>query len=142
VHMAAAGCDANRSFLSTHDVPCYVVDPYAGIALFDITPQIRQQVQQLGVTEGYVNVLSRHTTTAVAINEYETRLLDDIRQVGALFVVRSPVPTGECLGTCTLTHIVRLHGQTTMTQLPTCVCGGGEGGMVGAKEGGGEIATG
>jgi thiamine phosphate synthase YjbQ (UPF0047 family) len=54
----------------------------AGIALFDITPQIRQRVQQLGVTEGFVNVLSRHTTTAVAINEYETRLLDDIRQVG------------------------------------------------------------
>jgi hypothetical protein len=53
-----------------------------GIALFDITPQIRQRVQQLGVTEGFVNVLSRHTTTAVAINEYETRLLDDIRQVG------------------------------------------------------------
>jgi thiamine phosphate synthase YjbQ (UPF0047 family) len=53
----------------------------AGIALFDITPQIREQVQQLGVKEGFVNVLSRHTTTAVAINEYETRLLDDIRQV-------------------------------------------------------------
>ncbi len=28
-----------------------------------------------------VNVLSRHTTTAVVINEYETRLLDDCRQV-------------------------------------------------------------
>lgn len=53
----------------------------AGTALFDITPHIRQLVQQLGVTEGFVNVLSRHTTTAVAINEYETRLLDDIRQV-------------------------------------------------------------
>eukprot|EP00878_Enallax_costatus_P012807 GHUV01013374.1.p1 GENE.GHUV01013374.1~~GHUV01013374.1.p1 ORF type:complete len:137 (+),score=15.44 GHUV01013374.1:111-521(+) len=56
------------------------VETKPGIALFDITPQIRQQVQQLGVTEGFVNVLSRHTTTAVAINEYETRLLDDIRQ--------------------------------------------------------------
>jgi len=38
-------------------------------------------VQQLGVTEGCVKVLSRHTTTAVTINEHETRLLDDIRQV-------------------------------------------------------------
>lgn len=56
------------------------IETIPGIALFDITPQIRQRVQQLGVTEGFVNVLSRHTTTAVAINEYETRLLDDIRQ--------------------------------------------------------------
>lgn len=56
------------------------IETKPGIALFDITPQIRQRVQQLGVTEGFVNVLSRHTTTAVAINEYETRLLDDIRQ--------------------------------------------------------------
>lgn len=57
----------------THTLP--------GVALFDITPQIRQQVQELGVTEGFVNIISRHTTTAVTINEHETRLLDDIRQV-------------------------------------------------------------
>jgi len=62
-------------------------DACTGIALFDITPQIRQQVQQLGVTEGFVNVLSRHTTTAIAINEYETRLLDDIRQVSSIATV-------------------------------------------------------
>lgn len=30
--------------------------------------------------KGFVNVLSRHTTTAIAINEHEQRLLDDIRQ--------------------------------------------------------------
>lgn len=56
------------------------IETKPGIALFDITPHIRQQVADLGVSEGFVNVLSRHTTTAVAINEYETRLLDDIRQ--------------------------------------------------------------
>lgn len=59
------------------------LDTQLGISLFDITPQIRQRIAELGVTEGCVNVLSRHTTTAIAINEYETRLLDDIRQVSS-----------------------------------------------------------
>jgi thiamine phosphate synthase YjbQ (UPF0047 family) len=47
-------------------------------------PQIRAEVERLGVAEGFVNVLSRHTTTAVTINECEPRLLDDIRQVPLL----------------------------------------------------------
>ncbi|KAI8475458.1 MAG: hypothetical protein J3K34DRAFT_404152 [Monoraphidium minutum] len=51
-----------------------------GVCVHNIMPQIRAEVQRLGVQEGFVNVLSRHTTTAVCINEYETRLLDDIRQ--------------------------------------------------------------
>lgn len=51
-----------------------------GIHIIDITPQIRAEVERLCVCEGFVNVLSRHTTTAVTINECEARLLDDIRQ--------------------------------------------------------------
>lgn len=51
-----------------------------GISLHDITPQIRELIAKEGVLEGYVNVLSRHTTTAVTINENESRLTDDIRQ--------------------------------------------------------------
>lgn len=54
---------------------------YIGIAVFDITPEVRSAVEASGVTEGQVNVLSRHTTTAVTINEAEPRLMDDIRQV-------------------------------------------------------------
>lgn len=30
--------------------------------------------------EGWVNVVSRHTTTAVTLNECESRLMDDVRQ--------------------------------------------------------------
>ncbi|KAL4425121.1 hypothetical protein ABPG77_008226 [Micractinium sp. CCAP 211/92] len=56
------------------------VDTKPGIHIVDITPQIRAEVERLGVAEGFVNVLSRHTTTAIAINEAEDRLLDDIRQ--------------------------------------------------------------
>ncbi|GIL55645.1 hypothetical protein Vafri_11199 [Volvox africanus] len=51
-----------------------------GIALIDITPQIRELVAQTGLQEGCVHVLSRHTTTALTINENEARLLDDVRQ--------------------------------------------------------------
>lgn len=53
-----------------------------GISVHNLMPQLRAEVARLGVAEGFVNVLSRHTTTAVCINEYEMRLLDDIRQVG------------------------------------------------------------
>ncbi|GAB4822453.1 hypothetical protein N2152v2_009499 [Parachlorella kessleri] len=42
--------------------------------------EVKAEVERLGVQEGFVNVLSRHTTTAIAINECEARLLDDIRQ--------------------------------------------------------------
>ena len=61
---------------------------------------------QTGLREGFVNVLSRHTTTAVTINENEARLLDDVRQVGGLPVVHlhtlahkqapSRVPAARC----------------------------------------------
>lgn len=56
------------------------LDTLPGVALFDITPQIRAEIRKLGLVEGYVNLLSRHTTTAITINENETRLLDDVRQ--------------------------------------------------------------
>ena len=51
-----------------------------GISLHDITPQVRAAIRESGVSNGTVNVLSRHTTTAVTINEAEDRLMDDIRQ--------------------------------------------------------------
>eukprot|EP00640_Fibrocapsa_japonica_P004121 CAMPEP_0113943648 /NCGR_PEP_ID=MMETSP1339-20121228/26949_1 /TAXON_ID=94617 /ORGANISM="Fibrocapsa japonica" /LENGTH=222 /DNA_ID=CAMNT_0000948585 /DNA_START=15 /DNA_END=683 /DNA_ORIENTATION=+ /assembly_acc=CAM_ASM_000762 len=56
------------------------VDTKFGISLFDITPQIKELVQEHDIKEGYVNVLSRHTTTAVTLNEMEDRLVDDFRQ--------------------------------------------------------------
>ncbi len=63
------------------------------------------QVDELGVTEGFVNVLSRHTTTAISINEYETRLLDDIRQV-------------RCV-TCSMSHAHVSHATYHMLRI-TC----------------------
>lgn len=40
------------------------LDTKLGISLHDITPQIEECVAKAGVKNGYVNVLSRHTTTA------------------------------------------------------------------------------
>ena len=45
----------------------------------DLTPSISALVERSGVLEGTVTVVSRHTTTAITINEWESRLVDDIR---------------------------------------------------------------
>jgi len=50
-----------------------------GISVWDITPQIKELIKECGMREGFVNVISRHTTTAVMINEYESRLIKDLQ---------------------------------------------------------------
>ncbi|MEO0538506.1 MAG: secondary thiamine-phosphate synthase enzyme YjbQ [Cyanobacteria bacterium P01_A01_bin.123] len=49
------------------------------IDLVNLTPAIQSWVDTTGVRNGQVLIFSRHTTTALAINEYETRLLQDIK---------------------------------------------------------------
>jgi len=55
------------------------VDTGAGIALHDITLQLRALLSASAVRSGFVAVSSRHTTTALILNEYESRLLADVR---------------------------------------------------------------
>ena len=55
------------------------IDTETGIGIYNLTPQITQLLESSPITNGQVLVFSRHTTTAIAINEYETRLLDDIK---------------------------------------------------------------
>ena len=50
-----------------------------GINIYNLTPQIQQWLASLNVQEGQITIFSRHTTTALAINEYEERLLEDIK---------------------------------------------------------------
>jgi thiamine phosphate synthase YjbQ (UPF0047 family) len=50
-----------------------------GTHFIDLSPHIERAIAETGVREGTVNVISRHTTTAVTINEYEERLIDDAR---------------------------------------------------------------
>lgn len=51
----------------------------AGISLHDVTPQIRDSLADSGIGNGFVTITSRHTTTALTINENEERLLEDVK---------------------------------------------------------------
>ena len=51
----------------------------ADISLHDITPEVRSHLAESGIRSGFVVVASQHTTTALAINEYEARLIDDVK---------------------------------------------------------------
>eukprot|EP00982_Pelagococcus_subviridis_P016182 31457-Pelagococcus_subviridis.AAC.25 len=82
---AGAGARSLRLRVAAHDdtVFDYARLEYAtlrGIQLIDVTADVRARVKAAGIENGVVNVLSRHTTTAVTINEAEGRLMDDVRQ--------------------------------------------------------------
>lgn len=49
------------------------------IEIYNVTPQIQAYLSSTGVQNGQVLIFSRHTTTALAINEYEPRLIEDIK---------------------------------------------------------------
>jgi secondary thiamine-phosphate synthase enzyme len=51
----------------------------ADVSLHDITAQIRSRVADSGICSGFVTVTSQHTTTALGINEYEPRLIEDLK---------------------------------------------------------------
>jgi secondary thiamine-phosphate synthase enzyme len=55
------------------------VETEIGIGIYNITPQIVEYLKSSPIQNGQVLVFSRHTTTALAINEYEERLLEDIK---------------------------------------------------------------
>ncbi len=50
-----------------------------GIALHDLMPDIKNAVTKSGIKSGLVTVTSQHTTTAIAINEDEERLVEDVK---------------------------------------------------------------
>ena len=55
------------------------VETDTGINIYNITPEIEKLIASTGINNGQVLVFSRHTTTALAINEDEERLLKDIK---------------------------------------------------------------
>ena len=55
------------------------VDTGPDVSLHDITAEIRSCLADAGIRTGFVVVTSQHTTTALAINEYEARLLEDVK---------------------------------------------------------------
>lgn len=50
-----------------------------GIALHDLMPGIKDAIAHSGIKNGFVTVTSQHTTTAIAINENEERLVEDVK---------------------------------------------------------------
>ncbi|MBD2210934.1 YjbQ family protein [Nostoc linckia FACHB-104] len=50
-----------------------------GINIHNITPQIQDFIASISIQNGQALIFSRHTTTALAINENEERLLEDIK---------------------------------------------------------------
>ena len=61
-------------------IPSFIeLDTGEGIALHDITPELKQAVAKSGIQNGFVTVTSQHTTTAIATNENEQRLLEDVK---------------------------------------------------------------
>jgi secondary thiamine-phosphate synthase enzyme len=50
-----------------------------GISLVNLNDDINNAIGHSHITEGFVIISSRHTTTAITINEYEERLLEDFK---------------------------------------------------------------
>ncbi len=55
------------------------VETGKGINIYNITPQIVEILKAAAIKNGQVLVFARHTTTALAINEDEERLLRDVK---------------------------------------------------------------
>jgi len=53
--------------------------PSQEITVVDLMPYIHERLRETGLHDGTVTVISRHTTTAITINEWESRLARDLR---------------------------------------------------------------
>jgi secondary thiamine-phosphate synthase enzyme len=51
------------------------------LQFIDITVLVAERVRRSGVTHGVVNIQTRHTTTAVLVNENEPLLIEDLKQL-------------------------------------------------------------
>jgi secondary thiamine-phosphate synthase enzyme len=51
-----------------------------GLQFIDLTQEIRAIVAASGIANGIVNIQTRHTTTAVIVNEHEPLLLEDLKE--------------------------------------------------------------
>jgi secondary thiamine-phosphate synthase enzyme len=55
------------------------IETQDAINIYNITSQIEDFLASTSIQNGHILVFSRHTTTALAVNEYEVRLLEDIK---------------------------------------------------------------
>lgn len=64
------------------------IETPAGVQFIDLTPWVLQAVERSGVRDGLVTVQSTHTTAAVAVNEAEPLLLEDMKDALERFAPR------------------------------------------------------
>jgi secondary thiamine-phosphate synthase enzyme len=50
------------------------------IELKDLTERLRELIKETKIRDGFLNLMSLHTTTALFVNEWQSALLDDIRE--------------------------------------------------------------
>ncbi len=58
------------------------------LQFIDLTELIQQRVRRSGLSHGLVNVQTRHTTTAIVVNENEPLLIQDIKDLLARWAPR------------------------------------------------------
>ena len=63
------------------------------IWFYNLTPDLQTLITESSVQNGQILIFSRHTTTAVAVNEWEERLLEDIKA----YLRRLAPPSGKYL---------------------------------------------
>lgn len=69
-------CDYQKVTIpSSHEGP-----PRQAISVEDLTPTLVKLLEESGMQQGVVNVISQHTTTALCINERESRLAQDMEK--------------------------------------------------------------
>ena len=54
--------------------------PRQAISVEDLTPKLNSLLSESGMVNGSINIISRHTTTALTINERESRLAQDMEK--------------------------------------------------------------
>jgi thiamine phosphate synthase YjbQ (UPF0047 family) len=71
-----------------------------GVGCVDITPLVRDAAAASGIRNGLVTVVSKHTTTAVCVNENESRLFTDIQARRAALLCSASLRGAGELGCC------------------------------------------
>jgi thiamine phosphate synthase YjbQ (UPF0047 family) len=83
------------------------------IGIYNLRDRLETEIAAAGITNGHVLVFSRHTTTAIAINEYEERLLEDIK---VYLSKLAPEAIDTCTMICTCAMCRRMN---QLTPIPT-----------------------
>jgi len=74
------------------------------VELVNITDKVKNLVKSSNIKDGIVNVFTRHTTSAIFINENESRLLGDFEKI-----IEKLVPMGGSYGHNTIDNNADSH---------------------------------